>query len=171
MDSDGSSNKKKDLKQMYFHWFPNEKATGLVLDLHKQVPTKITDINFLQPIISSYNPYLTHFVNDLLVLVEPKIPREVSGKICKLAKLISAPDKFPVQFSPARIYTVADVKAVDDIEISDVSVLEDNTELSIGRDSAEYITGIWKIASKKSWSSCPIGLVPRQQENVDVDMH
>lgn len=152
--------------QMYFHWFPNEKATGLILDLQKAVPTKLTDINFLQPIISTYNPYLTYFVHDLLELVEPKLPTAVSDKICKLAKLISDPDKLTVQFSQNKIYTVADLKAADGI--SDVSELKDYNEPLIEMDDEECITGIWKIASKQSWSLCPIGQVP--QENVDVEM-
>lgn len=158
MDSDGSLHKRKDMKQMYFHWFPNEKVTGLVLDLHKPVPTKLTDVNFWQPIISSYNPYLTYFVNDLLMLVEPKIPQEVCSKICKLAKVISAPDKFPVEFSPAKIYTIDDLKAGEDIDIPEVSMGNDFYE-SVEPGAKDYISNIWKIASKRNWSSCPIGEV------------
>lgn len=160
------SNKKKDQKLLYHHWFPNEK-NSFILDLQKPVPSKLTDINYLKPIISSYNPYLIYFVQDLLILVEPRLSKTLTHKVCKLAKLISAPEKFPVSLNSEKIYTVDDVKMNDDDEIvtDQVEVLENEDAIP-----HEVVEGIWKMASNKfNWAICPIGLI-LQQTNTPMDL-
>lgn len=168
MDSRNSvANKKKDLKVLYHHWFPNEKLDGLVLHLQKPPPSKLTDINMIQPIISSYNKYLTYFVKDLLNLLDPRLPKQVCEKICKLTRLISAPEKFPVQPSE-KVYTVEDLKSEESVVYE--SITRETVDVSLDCTQHQYIDGIWKIAAKHNWGSCPIGKVPWQHVNLDIDM-
>lgn len=155
------SNKINELKKLYHHWYPDEE-TNLILDLKKPIPSELTDISFIKPIISSYNKYLTYFVNDLLNLLDPLLPTIVSEKICKLAKLISSPEKFPIQ-SMTKIYTENDLKSSGSfiktsVEINNSSEEELNSH---NQSASDFITGVWKIASgKHNWAACPIGQLP-----------
>ncbi|CAH2087056.1 unnamed protein product [Euphydryas editha] len=157
---------KKDLYSLFYHWFPNKKKS-LLIDLRKPVPKNITDIKFIQPIISTYNPNLTYFIQDLLDLVQPRLPKSAINKICRLAKIITSPEVFPVVSS--KIYTVEDIKTKD---VSDVSntvneneVLEINTkeiENTIAETGHQKF-GIWQISTgSHAWSTCPIGQLPWQ---------
>ncbi|XP_028165223.1 uncharacterized protein LOC114356316 [Ostrinia furnacalis] len=162
---------KKKLRLLYHHWFPNEKTSGLLLDVHKSVPAQLTNIEFLQPIISTYNPFLKYFIKDLLNLVEPLLPKVVTENICQLAKLISSPEKFP-SASP-KIYTVEDLqmadydKHLDSIEQKEITSESNETmDVDVTHIAKTQMTahGIWRLASgSHSWSSCPIGVLPWQQ--------
>lgn len=153
------SKKRSELMALYHHWFPNDKAKGLLLNMHKSVPVQLLDINFIKPIISSYNPYMRYFIKDLLNLVEPTLPISVSNKICQLTELISSPEKFPMISS--KIYTV------EDINSQDQCVSNDKREPSVEFiDPMEVDTqnnqvsnfGIWRLSSRNcDWSLCPIG--------------
>ncbi|KAJ0175181.1 hypothetical protein K1T71_009322 [Dendrolimus kikuchii] len=163
-DKEIASKRQHKLKTLYKDWFPNEKS-NLILNLKKPVPIHLTDINFIKSVVSTYNQYLTHFVEDLLSLVEPKLPAVVSEKICKLAKLISEPHIFPNQ--PAtRIYTGDDLKSPESNNSSIVlDVIDENVN-----NNEDHVTGIWRIASENhSWGTCPIGQLPwEQSRNVDL---
>jgi hypothetical protein len=164
--------KKHELRSLYHHWFPNEKVKGLMLDMQKPVPAQLMNINYLQPIISKYNPYLKFFVKDLLHLVEPQIPKGVSENICKLADLVSSPEKFPAESS--KIYTIEDCY----IEESDIEICE-NTISSAECTPMETNTvynkcgmsyGVWKLSSDNyDWSSCPIGVLPWELKSRQLD--
>lgn len=159
--------KKKDLKQLYYDWFPSTKGKSLILELQKPIPVQLLDINFIQPIIAAYNPYLIYFVRNLLNLIEPSIPSSVAERVYKLAELISAPEKFPLSMSA--LYTVDDLIAnVEDDDIKITGVIEpEEVDVIREQDSEETITNsIWRLASNNhKWSSCPIGQLPWQQEN------
>lgn len=148
----------------------------LLSDMHKPVPKEFTNINFIQPIVSTYNSYLVFFIKDILALVRPQLPEIVKDKICQLAKVIASPDKFPVTSS--KIYTADDLVKVncmesidepkqnDDVEIIEVQTddkgiaMEENIECA---DEHRQRFGVWKVAPKNvDWATCPIGqLLPR----------
>lgn len=169
---DFENKKKKELKQLFHHWFPNEKVHGLLLDLQIPVPKELMSLNFIRPIISSYNPNLTHFVNDLLNLVEPHLPKATINKIFELAKLISNPRNFPAMSS--KIYTVDDLKeaqnqSMDDDNDSDCQICDTKMDVDNENTSSQMSHGIWKVASKDyNWSTCPIGLLPWQVKATEV---
>lgn len=162
--TDISSKKRKELKSLYYHWFPNEHKNNLLLNLRKSPPLPLLNINFVKPIITAYNPYLTYFITDLLNLIEPPLQKPITEKICKIANLISSPaSRFKSMTIPSKIYTVDDIKNqentsnsyetsyIDLDQSSDVEVInQEKQELSIG--------GIWKLSSKEfDWSTCPVG--------------
>ncbi|XP_072938369.1 uncharacterized protein [Epargyreus clarus] len=162
---DSSSKKRKDLRSLYYHWFPSDKNSALILDLQKALPGDLTNIQFLQPIISSYNPYLTYFIRDLLNIIQPQLPRTIIDNICKLAELIAFPEKFPAKSS--KVYTIDDLKTNDvtnsvgtgckDLPSEAIHNNKDNKQ--VGLDA----NGIWKNAQQNEfWSSCPIGKLPWQ---------
>ncbi|CAK1581123.1 unnamed protein product [Parnassius mnemosyne] len=178
--------KRKDLKTLFYHWFPNEKGCGLLLDLNKPVPKDLTDINFVRPIISSYNEYLTYFIKDILNLIEPQLPSLITEKICKLAKMISSPSKFAGNSTPSKIFTVDDIKAATEdsfiIDIEANTKLSDNQEVNVSSNlfgsevtsAGQMSYGIWQIVAKHhDWSSCPIGKLPWQHgtesEQIEVN--
>ncbi|KAJ2949672.1 hypothetical protein O0L34_g15598 [Tuta absoluta] len=164
------SKKKKELKLLFRHWFPNEKNTSLLLDLQKSVPYELTNINFIQPIISAYNPNLTFFIKDILCLVEPNLPKSTANKICTLAKLISSPDKFPVGSS--QIFTVEDLRKAKDVSQNLMQQdIDSDSDVICEFDSRNYSSmdlprnTIWMLAATDcGWSSCPIGILPWQQK-------
>lgn len=130
----------------------------------------MTNIIFIQPIVSAYNSNLTYFIKDLLHLVRPCLPGIVIDKICNLAKVVACPEKFPVTSS--RIYTVDDLKCIDPISSSDslCEVLEcnkiDDAVDAIKNNTNEECQekfGIWQVASNNfDWSLCPLGQLPWQ---------
>ncbi|XP_059056103.1 uncharacterized protein LOC131849983 [Achroia grisella] len=160
---DISAKNKKDLKSIYNHWFPHD-DNKLLLDLRKSPPLPLLDINFVKPIITAYNPYLTYFINDLLNLVEPPLPAPIKEKICKLANLISFPQKLSTSI-PSKIYTVNDIKKQEDPTNTVMSYIDtDNLEQSLDIEMMDQENqelsklGIWKLSSKEfDWSTCPIG--------------
>ncbi|XP_063368012.1 uncharacterized protein LOC134656418 [Cydia amplana] len=168
-DPDQTRNKKsKELKLLYKHWFPNEKQSGLLLDLHKGVPSEWMDIKFIQPIISAYNPYLIYFIKPLLDLVEPGVPKINIDKICNLAKIISTPESGPAHST--KVYTIEDLQSgqtsrvvaqdpdSDCMEICEEEILDNTTVCE-----EEFQTGIWQRASSNyNWSLCPVGILPWQ---------
>ncbi|XP_053611269.1 uncharacterized protein LOC128675720 [Plodia interpunctella] len=158
---DMQSRKRKELISLYHHWFPNDRLNGLLLDLLKSAPSALTNINFVQSIISSYNPFLTCFVADLLNLVEPHLPNPVKDKVCKLANMISSPEKLPS--APAKIYTVEDLKC-SNMEAGHCSMeVEDefnDVECKNNEDIFNPINaqGSWVLSSVAfDWSAVPIG--------------
>lgn len=171
---------KKDLRSLYYHWFPSKKGQGLFLSLLKPVPKDLTDITFVSPIISSYNIYLTYFIKDILNLIEPQLPSVITDKICKLAKLISFPSKIGTNLTESKVFTVHDVRvatedcfvidADEDLDMQEVEIepVPDTTESSLPTEDIN--NSIWHIVSKGyHWSTCPIGKLPWDQEN-DADM-
>ncbi|XP_030020143.2 uncharacterized protein LOC115440114 [Manduca sexta] len=156
------SKTRKELKTLYHHWFPNENIDNiLLLDLQKGVPSELTDIIFIQPIISEYNPYLTYFVKNLLDFVEPALPTGVFSKICNLAKVISG----TVQKSgkTSKIYTVDDLKLPDHVDLTEQMDIDDEA-VPLPTECADVevnLYGVWKLASKNySWDTTPIGQLP-----------
>lgn len=153
---------------MFHHWFPNEKVNGLLLDLQKPVPRELMDLNFIRPIISRYNLNLIYFVRELLSLIEPRLPKVTTEKICKLAKLISSPKTLSSVAS--KIYTVDDLKkaqehSIDDDNDSDCQIYED-IEINGDNNTGRIAHGIWQLASNTfNWSVCPLGLLPWQQKS------
>lgn len=152
----------------FYHWYPNEKG-GLILDLQKPAPKELTDLRYIQPIISTYNPYLIYFIKDLLNLLTPQLPKANITQICTLANLISP--NFKSNQIASNIYTVKDVKSILNKEKydseSDVEIVEETLNKYI--DDEELCTGqpngIWKRASKKyDWSVYPIGVLPWQHK-------
>lgn len=170
--------KKRDLRLTYQHWFPNDKHCSLLLDLQKEVPYELTDIHFVQPIISSYNPYLTCFIKDLFKLLDPALPKETTEKIYKLAEIISNPEKL-LASTDTKVYTAEDLE----FETNDIAMIHsdesDSVEISEKQPSSSdqdqshkepFVTGIWKLASKEySWSACPVGLLPWQQIQHEIN--
>ncbi|XP_050349854.1 uncharacterized protein LOC126773175 [Nymphalis io] len=156
---------KKEINSLFYHWFPNKKKS-LLLDLHKPVPKNLTNITFIQPIISTYNPNLTYFIKDLLYLVQPCLPISIIRKICKLAEVVASPEKFSAV--PPKIYTVEDLKTTDDADSSTIIINDDemidvNTTHENSIEECDQIYGIWQSSSKNhSWSTCPIGQLPWQ---------
>lgn len=143
--------------------------------MQKPVPRNLMDINFVQPIISAYNPYLTYFIWDILNLVEPPLPKATADKICNLAKLISSPEGFPCTSS--KIYTIDDLKMAEEpirVEEGSDSDVEMTVEMNTrpdGLSSEEVRNSIWKLASADhDWSTCPIGDLPWLQKRVSTDM-
>lgn len=159
---------------MFNHWFPNEKNSALLLDLQQTIPNEWTDIKFIQPIISAYNPYLIYFIQDLLNLLKPSVPKINVEKICKLAKLISISESSSAPPS-SKIYTVDDLQpygascAVQDQDVDSdcMEVCEDISEVRCDRVTEDqFQSGIWQKASHDyNWSTCPIGLLPWQMQN------
>lgn len=165
--NDFESKKRKDLRLLFHHWFPNEKVNGLLLDLQKPVPRELMDLNFIRPIISCYNLNLTYFVRDLLNLAAPSLPKATIDKICKLAKLISTPGSF--SSVPSKIYTVDDLKSAQEhsLDVNNDSDCQIYDDIEIIRDNNPSRTahGIWQLASNEfNWSTCPLGLLPWQQK-------
>ncbi|XP_045775946.1 uncharacterized protein LOC123874558 isoform X1 [Maniola jurtina] len=170
-DTDIMSKDEKELKSLYYHWYPNYKKRTLFLDLHKSIPREFTNINFIQPIISTYNPYLVLFIRDLLTLVRPQLSDSVKTKICKLAKVIASPEKFPVM-SP-KIYTSDDLDPANNLDsineskhYEDVKIMEVQMESKnkVDKDGSKQKFGVWQLASKNaSWATCPIGQLPWTQ--------
>lgn len=154
--------------------FINENKCGLTLNLHKPVPHQLTELGFIQPIISAYNPYLTYFIKELLELLEPQLPPLNIEKICSLAKLISKPQSNPNN----KVYTVKDLQSAyidcphspnNESRDSDIEIIEDNKstdETSVDNtEESEGVCSIWSKASiMHNWSVCPIGLLPWQQD-------
>ncbi|KAJ8718437.1 hypothetical protein PYW08_002674 [Mythimna loreyi] len=173
-DNDIISKKRKDLKNLYEHWYPGTSLKNLlVLDLQKPVPEELQCINYIQPIISTYNHYLSYFISNLLNLLVPKLPAEVAERICTLAKLISSPEKFPMTTSSV-IYTAEDLQMGNDdiMIIEDVQQedLENSEEKDNGKGQQFISNSIWKLASNDyDWSACPIGRVPWQNNTENVD--
>ncbi|CAB3244551.1 unnamed protein product [Arctia plantaginis] len=165
---DKQSRNKKDLTKLYHHWFPSPKKNNLMLDLQKAVPRELQDINYIQPIIAAYNPFLVYFIRNLLNLIDPSIPNSVAERVYKLAEVISTPEKFP---SPANvIYTEDDLKSVNEDLVNSEEITEDIqlTEKCVPKSvrDSQVINGIWRLASKNhNWSSCPIGQLPWQQKH------
>lgn len=94
-----------------------------------------------------------------MMLLEPKIPQDVSDRICQLARMISAPDRFQAvstqSMIKAKIYSVNDLKEPDDFEMYDVS---ENNDVPNKIDT-DTVMGIWRKACGKNWLSSPIGMV------------
>ncbi|XP_028027545.1 uncharacterized protein LOC114241030 isoform X1 [Bombyx mandarina] len=149
----------EELKALYRHWFPNYKS-GIVFDLNKPIPMELQNIHFIQPIISTYNPFLNYFVKEILHLVEPPLPDIVTNKICELAKLISTPLQNFVT-SSSRIYTIDDIKSSQDT-IDLTESLQNEQELNECKSKGTYQgNGIWELVSDHfQWSACPIGKLP-----------
>lgn len=173
-DVDKMSKKRKDLKQSYEHWYPGSNlGNALVLDLQKPVPEELQDITYIQPIISTYNNYLSYFISNLLDLLVPKLPAIVAERICTLAKLISSPEKYPMVLSDT-IYTTDDVEMLDGVVITEIfedEVLEANQEDDNGKKQQQMVTGIWRLASNEyNWSTCPIGKLPWKHNTENVEM-
>ncbi|CAG9566198.1 unnamed protein product [Danaus chrysippus] len=175
-----STSRSKDLKSLFYHWFPNERNCHLLLDLNKPVPKDLTNINFIQPIISTYNEYLTCFIKDLLNLVRPQLPQPVVIKLCELAKAISSPKKIK---RPSKIYTVDDINLNGDTMKDDCVIVIDDNPKDVVEEIIEVKPkcvnkqkyGVFNLASHEhAWSNCPIGLLPWQQtpaEQMDVDIN
>ncbi|KAF9812666.1 hypothetical protein SFRURICE_018096 [Spodoptera frugiperda] len=170
---DKTSKKRKDLKRLYEHWYPGSSIKDrFLLDLHKSVPEELQDISYINPIITAYNNYLTYFIHDLLDLLEPNLPTMVSQKICTLAKLISTPEKFPVTTTSV-IYTVDDLEESDDVMIVENTEEEECRKEDTGSRPGvqSEINSIWKLAAKEfDWSTCPIGKLPFQNKETEVEM-
>ncbi|XP_047532852.1 uncharacterized protein LOC125067959 [Vanessa atalanta] len=157
---------KKEINSLFYHWFPNKKRS-LLLDLRKPVPKNLTNITFIQPIISTYNPNLRYFIKDLLYLVQPSLPVSIIRKICKLAEVVAIPEKFSAV--PPKIYTVEDLKVTDDANVSTITINDDEM-LEVNTTNENCIEeecyqkyGIWQSSSKNySWSTCAIGQLPWQ---------
>ncbi|XP_037971500.2 uncharacterized protein LOC105381277 [Plutella xylostella] len=175
--NDLTHEKKKELASKYHHWFPNEKSC-LLLNLQKGPPVELTDINFIQPIITSYNPYLTYFIKDLLNLLQKLLPRPTVNKICSLADMISNPDKFSTSLS--KVYTVDDLQSAIEnhpvaVEESDSDCVEIHEEVEENTEEPQLVPGgIWRLAPRAhSWFTTPIGLLPWQVntpiESMDID--
>ncbi|VVC86800.1 uncharacterized protein LOC126973082 [Leptidea sinapis] len=152
----------KELLNLYFHWYPNDKR-HLLLDLSQPVPQQFTNMKFLQPIISTYNPYLKYFIKDFLLLIRPELPSHIVDKICTLAELIGSPEKFPVESS--KIYTVDDLQKKQNTDSIDIVHVESGECFVIDKTNSHLTAfGLWKKSSEVyNWSSCPIGLLPWQQ--------
>ncbi|CAH0687837.1 unnamed protein product [Spodoptera exigua] len=170
---DKTSKKKNDIKKLYEHWYPGTSIKNrFLLDLQKSAPEELQDISYINPIITTYNNYLTYFINTLLDLLEPNLPRVVYQKICNLAKLISTPEKFPVTASSA-IYTVDDLEANDDVMIvENVEEKECGKEEAVNRSSEhpKIINSIWKLAANEfDWMTCPIGKLPSQNKEKEME--
>lgn len=171
MDAEGKHPKKrKDLKQLYHHWFPRTRGKNIILDLRKPVPNQLLNINYIQPIVATYNPYLIYFVKNMLNLIEPPLPTEIEERMLKLVELISSPEKF--SSTPSNVvYTADDIKLDDnsdnDVEIVDVITEKEDFIIEQQENVADnqmMVKSIWKLASKnENWSSCPIGQLPWQQ--------
>nr|XP_021201101.2 uncharacterized protein LOC110384231 [Helicoverpa armigera] len=161
--------KRKDLMQLYEHWYPGSHIKNvLVLDLLKPVPEELQDIKFIQPILSQYNTQLSFFVANLLDLLVPKLNFFTAKRICLIARLIASPDKFPFPLS-STIYTADDVQG-EYIDICEqygrrvVTVVP-----KIREPPAKFVNFIWNEASDEhDWSTCPIGKVPWQPNDVGV---
>ena len=171
-------NDEKKIKSLYYQWYPNEKDNILFLDLRKSVPSDMTNMTFIQPIISTYNPNLTYFIKDLLHLIRPCLPTAAIDKICNLAKVVACPEKFPMTSS--RIYTVDDLKSADSMsssvsndeknvakecnkEQNKRNVSMDHDHISLNKDGNQKVFGIWQMApNNQSWGTCPIGTIPWQ---------
>lgn len=152
----------------------------LLSDMRRPVPKEFTNINFIRPIISTYNSYLVFFIKDLLTLIRPQLPEIVKEKICQLAKVIASPDKFPVTAS--KIYTADDLVQVNgmeslneskqDVDVEIVEVQTDDKGIAMeGNVERAYEHrqrfGVWKVAPKNvDWATCPIGqLLPSTHAN------
>ncbi|XP_041980884.1 uncharacterized protein LOC121734377 [Aricia agestis] len=150
-----------ELKSFYYHWYPSEKNKCLLINLSKPIPKNLTNINFIQPIVSTYNPYLTYFVNPLLGLVRPQIPSEISEKICNLATLIAFPGRFSVVSS--KIYTAEDIKNNSDNCSNNFS--DNANAMDVDEISKFHEDSIWQLAPQDcDWTTCPIGLLPWQYQ-------
>ncbi|CAG9790873.1 unnamed protein product [Diatraea saccharalis] len=155
----------EELRSLYHHWFPNQKVNGLLLDMQKSVPSQLKNIQFLQPIITTYNEYLQFFIKDLLNLVEPKLPNIVTDNICNLSKLISSPNNFQAGTVSTKIYTIEDLTVEEVNKSLGNNKCDSSTGIlstSIEKPMSTSI-GIWKQSSgHHDWTKCPIGLVPWQ---------
>ncbi|XP_068622765.1 uncharacterized protein [Battus philenor] len=164
--------KRKDLKLLFYHRFPNEKGRGILLDFFKPVPNDLTDINFVLPIISTYNEYLVYFIKDILNLINPKMPPNMKERIHRLAKLISSPRKPLSQPVTSKVFTIDDVKAATedtcfiDMEPYDIcETLQSNNGTHVNPSPMQQICGKWQLAlTEHDWSKCPIGTLPWEQE-------
>ncbi|CAK1542110.1 unnamed protein product [Leptosia nina] len=155
--------KNKELRSLFCHWFPNEKSNNLLLNLSSPVPSGLQDINLLRPIISTYNPYLSYFINPILSLVKPKLPKQIVDNICQLVELISAPEKFTAHSN--KIYTMEDVIQNNTMD-SDKGFEAESSDQEIGEECEQF--GIWKRTTfDPLWSSCPIGMLPWQKHQSD----
>ncbi|XP_039758652.1 uncharacterized protein LOC120632729 [Pararge aegeria] len=174
-DIDMSLKNETEINNLYYHWFPNDKKRAIFLDLRKPVPKEFTNINFIQPIISTYNSYLVFFVKELLSLVRPIIPDSVKVKICQLAKVIASPEKFAVLSS--KIYTADDLQISNNSESineskdnEDIEIIEVQIEGKKNDDTTQKF-GIWQNASKNAdWMTCPIGQLPWTQTVEDMEI-
>ncbi|KAM3965628.1 uncharacterized protein ACR2FA_000470 isoform 1-T1 [Aphomia sociella] len=164
--TDIQSKKRKELKSLYQHWFPNEDRNCLLLDLQKSPPSQLLDLNFVKPIISEYNPYLKYFITDILHLVEPQIQKSIKTKILNLANLISSPEKSIS--STLKIYTVDDLKQENKGSINVIKPYAEpndwnqtlDTEMVNQESQEPSKVGIWKLSTKEiNWSTCPIGQI------------
>lgn len=148
---------------MYQHWHPNEKQ-ALYMDLQKPVPQELTELEFVEKIVSTYNPYLTYFVKHLLELVKPSLAHETVDKICKISHVIS-------RTTSKGVYTSNKIHTVDDV--CSLQNSAGDGEQSLNDDSIEIIdledmdTSIqdegntWTLPSNKhNWANCPIGDLP-----------
>ncbi|XP_013183877.1 uncharacterized protein LOC106129757 [Amyelois transitella] len=169
--NDMRSRKRKELISLYHHWFPNDKANGLLLDLLKSAPNALLNINFVQTIISAYNPFLAYFVVDLLNLVEPHLPKLVKDKVCKLAHMISSPERLQTPNSnSAKIYTVQDLECFNSDVLNTPMEVEDtepewrnNEDVHVAIHSIPGTRGLWNISTLDcDWSVCPIGCLVQQ---------
>lgn len=139
-----------------------------MLDLQKPVPKELQDINYIQPIITAYNPFLIYFIRNLLNLIDPSIPNSVAERVYKLAEVISTPEKFPSHADI--IYTEDDLKSANEDQVNSEEITEDIqlTEKCVPKSVQEnqVTNGIWRLASKNhDWASCPIGQLPWQQNH------
>ncbi|XP_052742429.1 uncharacterized protein LOC112051042 isoform X2 [Bicyclus anynana] len=168
-DIDITTLNNNEMNSIYCDWFPNDKR-NILFDLCKPIPKEFTDIDFLQPIISTYNCHLALFIKALLDLIRPKLPDSVMQKICELAKVVATPEKFPVMNS--RMYTANDLEMTknsesmhkseqdEDMEIIEVPIQDKHTEQKDTRQTF----GIWQIATEDvDWATCPIGQLPWTQ--------
>lgn len=121
-------------------------------------------MNFIQSIVSIYNPYLTFFIRDLLCLCQPPLPKQVISKLCQLADLLAFPEKFPIVSS--KVYTEKDVDIGSTIsrnlskqQSKQVEIDNETMEVEVTNESC----GIWQLAPDScAWSTCPIGILPWQ---------
>ncbi|KPJ15765.1 Protein LAS1 [Papilio machaon] len=157
--------KKGELKSLFYHWFPNEKGCGLLLDLFKPIPKALTNINRIRPFLTTYNVYLTYFIKDILNLLEPPLPVEISKKICDLTTLIASPMKKCNEKVPNKVFTIFDVKVATNKNYAIQINENEETDLDTTNTDPQRkptICGIWKLEASENyyWSKCPIGRVP-----------
>ncbi|XP_046736249.1 protein LAS1 [Diprion similis] len=148
------------------------------LNVSGEIPSFLTNINFVRTIISNLNSkFSNHFVEPLLELITPSIRNDVRENLIDFISIYTAGQNIEDE----KLVGKDNVKSINDF----TALFEDHTNESIRSDerldqsNSEDNIEIADLTTRSSnwiletetcvdWGSCPIGILPWQLESMDT---
>ncbi|XP_046588920.1 uncharacterized protein LOC107225833 isoform X1 [Neodiprion lecontei] len=151
----------------------------LWLNVLGEIPSFLTDIDFVRTIISNLNSkFSNHFVEPLLELITPSIRDDVRENLIHFISIYTAGQNIEDQtelVGNENVKTINDFTALFEDHInenirSDERLEQFNFEDNIKIADLTTRNSNWILEKEKSvdWGSCPIGILPWQLDSMDT---